>query len=318
MKVSVVIPNFNGEAYLDNCLNSLYKQEYREFEILVVDNGSKDRSLEVLEEHSSNIKIIELKENLGFSRACNEGSKAASGELVVLLNNDTLATPEWLGSLVSCIERDNKIFSCCSKMLRFNEKELIDDAGDEYNIFGWSYKRGDGNPKATHELKDRSVFSSCAGAAIYRKSILLELGGFDESFFAYLEDIDLSYRALIHGYKNIYCSKAEVYHVGSATSGSRYNQFKARLTAKNNFLVIYKNMPLLQLIFNLPFIALGFLIKYLFYDKKGLGKAYKEGIVLGFKGIKTSKKVAFRLKNIKNYLKIQLLLIKNVFVMVKG
>lgn len=314
MKVSIVIPNYNGEKFLDICLKSLYSQEYKDFEIIIVDNASTDNSIEYLQ-NLNNIKLIKLDKNYGFSKAVNEGIKAASGEFVVLLNNDTEATKSWLKNLVKCIEKDNKIFSCSSKMLRYHEKNLIDDAGDEYNILGWSYKRGDGKDKLSYGLKDKSIFSSCGGAAIYRKSTLKEIGLFDEDFFAYLEDIDISYRALIFGYKNLYCSTAEVYHIGSATSGSRYNDFKARLTARNNLFVIYKNMPLLQLIINFPFIVIGFLIKFIFYDQRGLGKEYSQGIFEGSASLKNINKVKFSFKNILNYIKIEIILIKNVFIM---
>ena len=200
-------------------------------------------------------------------------------------------------------------------MLRYHEKELIDDAGDEYNILGWSYKRGDGRNKDSYGLENRLVFSSCAGAAIYRKSILEKVGLFDEHFFAYLEDMDISYRARTLGYKNLYASKAEIYHLGSATSGSRYNGFKAGLTARNNIFLIYKNMPLLQLIINLPFLILGFLVKYLFYVRKGLGREYGRGLLRGIKELKNISKQPFSLSRLPYYLSIELMLIKNIFVM---
>ena len=174
-----------------------------------------------------------------------------------MLNNDTVAKENWLEELVKCIQKDKKVFSVCSKMIMYNETDIIDDAGDEYNLLGWTLKRGDGQPISSYN-KIEEVFSSCAGAAIYRRSILDEIGYFDEHFFAYMEDVDISYRAKIHGYKNIYCANAQIYHIGSATSGSKYNPFKVKLAARNNVYVPYKNMPILQILINLPFLALGF------------------------------------------------------------
>lgn len=310
MGVSVVIPNYNGEKYIKKCLDSLMVQSLKPDEIIVVDNNSTDGSLELLNnDFRDKICIIALEKNTGFSVAVNKGIKASKGEFVVLLNNDTELDKDWLKELHSVIQKDNKIFSCCSKMIRYDNRNIIDDAGDEYSILGWSFKRGDG--KSIKYYQDtEEVFSSCAGAAIYRKTILDEIGYFDEKFFAYLEDIDISYRARSFGYKNYYAHKAKVYHIGSATSGSRHNLFKVRLAARNNIFLIYKNMPIIQFIINLPFILLGILIKSIYFTLKGLGKSYILGIKDGILGIKNIDRVRIK-NNIKNYVKIELELLKN-------
>ncbi|WP_347707924.1 glycosyltransferase family 2 protein [Clostridium sp. C2-6-12] len=310
MKVSIIIPNYNGKCYLDICIESIYKQSFDDYEIIIVDNNSIDGSYEYIKNKYKDIKIIRLEKNYGFSKAVNEGIKASKSDYVVLLNNDTEVKEEWLLSLVSCIEKDTKIFSCCSKMIRYNEKDRIDDAGDEYTIFGWAYKCGDG-ASINKFTKDREVFSCCAGAAIYRRDIFNKIGYFDESFFAYMEDVDMSYRARIYGYKNVYAGRAQVYHIGSATSGSRYNIFKVRLAVRNNIYVILKNMPFLQIIVNIPFLVLGFFIKYLFFLKKGMGKEYSQGFIEGIKSKKKIEKVKYSNRNIINYIIIQLNLIVN-------
>jgi GT2 family glycosyltransferase len=308
--ISIVIPNYNGSKYIKDCINSIYKQTYKEYEIIVVDNDSKDDSVEIIEKSFKNIKLIKNINNLGFSAAVNQGIKASTGELVILLNNDTVVFEDWLQNLVKCINKDKRIFSVCSKMIRYNEKDKIDDAGDEYCILGWAYKRGDGQPIQKYS-KDEEVFSSCAGAGIYRKKVFDEIGYFDENFFAYMEDVDISYRAKIHGYKNIYCADAKVFHIGSATSGSKYNSFKIKLAARNNVYVVYKNMLLLQLIINFPFLFTGFLIKYLFFIKKGHKKEYEEGIKEAFSNIRKMKKVKFQFNNLKNYILIEFYMIIN-------
>lgn len=310
MGVSVVIPNYNGEKYIKKCLDSLMVQSLKPDEIIVVDNNSTDGSLELLNnDFRDKVCIIALEKNTGFSVAVNKGIKASKGEFVVLLNNDTELDKDWLKELHSVIQKDNKIFSCCSKMIRYDNRNIIDDAGDEYSILGWSFKRGDG--KSIKYYQDtEEVFSSCAGAAIYRKTILDEIGYFDEKFFAYLEDIDISYRARSFGYKNYYAHKAKVYHIGSATSGSRHNSFKVRLAARNNIFLIYKNMPIIQFIINLPFILLGILIKSIYFTLKGLGKSYILGLKDGIVGIKNIDRVRIK-NNIKNYVKIELELLKN-------
>lgn len=312
MKISIIIPNYNGINYIENCLHALERQTYKSFEIIVIDNASTDGSYEIINNYSCLTKVIQLDKNYGFSKAVNEGIKRADGDYIVLLNNDTEVDKDWLLELVKCIEDDDKIFSCSSMMIRADEREKIDDAGDEYNIFGWSHKRGEGTSIKKYNT-NRMVFSSCGGASIYRKKIFDEIGYFDENFFAYMEDVDLSYRARINGYKNVYCSKAIVYHIGSATSGSKYNSFKVKLSARNNIYTVYKNMPLIQLIINLPFLILGFLIKGVFFSIKGLGKEYFNGIIEGFKGLKNIKKTKFRLKNLMNYFIIEFEMIINTF-----
>ncbi len=148
-------------------------------------------------------------------------------------------------------------------MLQYNNKNLIDDAGDEYNLLAWSKKIGE-NQKSSNFNEVSQIFSSCAGAAMYKKSLLDEIGYFDSNFFAYTEDIDLSLRAHINGYKNFSCPYAIVYHIGSATSGSRYNEFKVKLSARNNIWVVYKNFPIPQKILNFIFLFLDFLLSIYF------------------------------------------------------
>lgn len=228
------------------------------------------------------------------------------------MNNDTVLESDFLEKIIEYMSLNKNIFAISSKMIQYNNPELIDDVGDEYTILGWTLRGGDGKDISQYNFK-REVFSACAGAALYRKEVFVEIGYFDESFFAYMEDVDISYRARIYGYKNIYCPDAKVYHIGSATSGSKYNSFKVKLAARNNIYVPYKNMPILQLIINLPFLILGFFIKYLFFMKKGYGKDYVEGLLEGVFKLKTLKKTPFRFKNLKNYIHIELLLIINIF-----
>lgn len=314
MFVSIIIPNYNGEKYIYKCLNSIYNQTFRNYEIIFVDNSSEDNSLKIVEKYNG-VKVIKLNKNYGFSYAVNEGIKNAQGNYVVLLNNDTEAKPIWLEKLVNSIEEDTNIFSCCSKMIRYYEKEKIDDAGDEYTLLGWAYKCGDGANIRKYS-KERKIFSSCAGAAIYRKEILDKIGYFDTSFFAYMEDVDISYRANVYGYKNIYCSDAEIYHIGSATSGSRHNAFKVKLAARNNVYVIIKNMPNFQILINSFFIALGFFVKYIFFLKKGLGKEFLEGTKEGLQNRKNIKRINYKDVNFFNYLKIECKLMINIFKLV--
>lgn len=312
--ISIVIPNYNGNKYLKECLESIFNQQYKDYELIIIDNASTDGSYEWLRAYRD-VLFVCLDKNYGFSRAVNEGIRRAKGEYVLLLNNDTKLCPNFLSEMEKAIKKDEKIFAVSSKMLRYQEPEKIDDAGDEYNLLGWAYKRGDGKVKSKYE-KETRIFSACGGAALYRKSVFEEIGYFDEQFFAYMEDVDISYRANIYGYHNVYAPKAEVLHIGSATSGSRHNEFKVRLVGRNNIYVAYKNMPLLQLIINSPFLLLGYLIKYLFFIKKGLGKTYRQSIGEGVTQIRKVRKVPFRMAHMRSYFYIEGLLIKNVFQMV--
>lgn len=316
MKLSIIIPNYNGKKYIKTCIDSLYNQTIKFYEIIIIDNNSQDGSYDYIEKEYPNVKPIKLEKNYGFSKAVNEGIKASKGEFVILLNNDTEVKGDWLEKLLNCIEKDEKIFSCCSKMIRYNEKEKIDDAGDEYTVLGWAHKCGDG-ANIDKYSKDRQIFSSCAGAAIYRKEVFNEIGYFDENFFAYLEDVDVSYRANIYGYKNIYCSGAKVYHIGSGTTGSRYNAFKVRLSVRNNIYLIYKNMPLIQLTINILFLLIGWFVKLLFFKKQGYGKEYIEGTLEALKTLNDIKRIKFKWKNTFNYINIEYKLIVNVFTILR-
>ena len=304
-KTTVVIPNYNGIKYIDGCLRSLYKGSVQP-EIILVDNGSTDGSLSLVKEKYPLVKVIEFAENTGFSKAVNAGIRMARTEYVLLLNNDTVSGQEMTACLEKAMDDDPGIFSAGAKMINLHDRNKLDGAGDFYCALGWAYARG--KPVDSYDKEDR-IFSACAGAAIYRRGLFDKIGYFDENHFAYLEDIDIGYRANIYGYPNKYAPEAQVFHAGSAVSGSRHNEFKVKLSARNSIYLIYKNMPLLQIIINFPLLLAGYLIKFLFFSLKGMGGAYGKGLLEGIKlsvsGEGRKNKVKFRMRNIKNYLWIQ-------------
>ncbi|PWB85183.1 poly-beta-1,6-N-acetyl-D-glucosamine synthase [Methanobrevibacter woesei] len=320
MKVSVVTPNYNGKDFLYAYFESLIKNSNEIGEVIIVDNGSRDGSQEFIRNYREKVDfpivLIENSQNLGFAEAVNQGISKARYDYIFSLNNDTVVEKSAILELLNLLNTEERIFSVSSKMVQFNNPELIDDAGDDYTLLAYTKKRGN-NQNLNKFIEVSEVFSSCAGAALYRKDLLEELGGFDSEFFAYMEDVDLGYRARINGYKNLFCPNAIVYHIGSATTGSQYNEFKVRLAARNNVLVVYKNLPTLQKIVNILFLFLGFLIKYLFFLKKGFGPIYLEGLKEGLKTRNKIKKVEFKSKNWKNYFKIEYELIKNTFKLLK-
>lgn len=304
MKVTVIIPNYNGKHFLKPCLDSLKTQTLQDFHTVVVDNASSDGSLAFLSENFPETEVLALDQNYGFSAAVNAGICHAKTPYVILLNNDTTVDPHFVESLLEAIEQSPDIFSVSSKMIQMYHPELIDSAGDLYTLVGWGICRGTGRPVSNYTKSDE-IFTACAGAAIYRKSVFRRIGYFDESHFAYLEDIDIGYRARIYGFKNMFCPEALVYHVGSGTSGSKYNCFKVKLSARNSVWLNYKNMPFLQLIINFLPLCAGYAVKYAFFCKKGFGKDYADGIREGLETIRSCKKVPFRMRHLSSYIKIE-------------
>ena len=313
MKVTIIIPNYNGLAFMEPCMKALDHQNFKDFSVLVVDNGSTDGSVEWLKEHG--IPAVFLKTNTGFSGAVNVGIKKAATPYVILLNNDTKADPDYVGELVRAMEASPKIFSVSSRMIQMYHPDLMDDAGDMYSVLGWAYQRGVGQPLERYD-KPFKIFSACAGAAIYRRQVFEEIGYFDEMHFAYLEDIDVGYRAKLYGYDNVYCPTARIFHVGSGTSGSKYNSFKVKLAARNNVYLNYKNMPAGQLLLNALPIGVGIALKYQFFKKRGFAEDYLEGLKEGIRTAKTCRKVPFSRKRLGRYAAIELELIAGTFLYV--
>lgn len=317
-KVTVVIPNYNGIRYIRPCMDALraQREEGLDFDILVVDNASGDGSLDILRSDYREARVIALPENTGFCHAVNLGIQESNTPYVILLNNDTVVKPGFIKNLTEAIERSDRIFSVSPRMLSMQDENIIDDAGDRYNVLGWAYARGKDRPAGGYE-KRVCVFAACGGASIYRRDLLLgEVGLFDESHFAYLEDLDVGYRANICGYRNVYEPGAQVIHAGSASSGSRYNTFKTKLSAANSAYVAGKNMPLLQLIWNFPFLFLGFLLKACFFSRRKMGMLYVKSFFGGIRRCFSPEgkrhKVRFHIRNLGNYLRIQGILYADV------
>jgi len=240
--ISVIIPNLNGKKYLAICLDSLCRQTYKDFEMILVDNGSTDDSVNFVEKNYPGVKIIRLTENKGFSAAVNIGIKTARGELIALLNNDAKTTPTWLEKLSGPLFEVNDIGFCASKILKWDNPGYIDSTGIKVTLCGAIENRGAGQRDGEVFNKEIEVFGACAAAALYRRSMLEETGLFDEDFFAYFEDVDLSFRAQLMGYKCLYLPDAVVYHVGGGTAKERKSLF-LRYAYRNWIGVIIKNFP---------------------------------------------------------------------------
>ena len=305
-RAAVIIPNLNGIAYIRGCLDSLAEQSCRDFETVVIDNGSEDGSAQVIEEEYPWVKLKKLSRNTGFCHAVNLGIRMSDAPVVILLNNDTVCRPDFVRELLSGIERHPKAFSCCSSMRRLDKPDLLDDAGDYYCVLGWAFAAGK-DREASLYAKERKVFASCGGASAYRRDYLEKTGLFDEKHFAYLEDIDIGYRARILGYENWYIPSAQVLHAGSASSGSRYNRFKVLHTSRNSIYLIYK------ILLNFPFLLAGWLIKAVFFARRGYLREYMRGSAAGLSYCRREKKVKFERRNLIHYGTIQAELWLNLF-----
>ncbi len=310
-KTTVVIPNYNGIGYLEACIRSVLESTVK-CDILVVDNGSSDGSREMVKKEFPEVTLIEFSKNTGFCHAVNAGITESKTEYVMLLNNDTTISPDAIELLEKQMDSHKKIFSVQAKMVQMSNPELIDSAGDFYCALGWAYSYGKDKPSKDY-FGVKSIFSACGGAALYRKKVFDEIGLFDENHFCYLEDVDIGYRARIFGYLNYVCLDSLVYHAGSGASGSRYNEFKVTYSSRNSVYLIYKNIPIIQFIFNLPLILIGFVIKTIFFYNKKLGKTYVKGL---FEGMKLSfseegrkHKVKYSNSHLSTYIAIEVMLI---------
>ena len=316
MKASVIIPNLNGAGWLRDSIESIWEQSEPDFELIVVDNGSTDESLAIARSYCGRARytLIENSENTGFSHAVNQGIAIAKGEYVALFNNDAFAEPQWLAELLRTAEADKRIFAVSSLMLRYYEPELADDAGDYVTLLGFACKRGDGL-KASRYQRPCRIFSACGGAALYRRAILDKIGVFDELFFAYYEDVDLSWRANNAGYKCVLCPAARCYHIcGASTGAVRYNAFKSRQSGRNSILLPLKNQPALMLLVNaLPLLA-GYLLKCYKFHRQGFGEAWDAGMREAFAILREGRlgKRPFRLRDLPHYLLMEVWMIWNM------
>ena len=250
--VSIVIPNWNGKHFLKDCLDSLVTQSYKNLEIIVVDNGSKDGSIEFLAENYPQVRVPRFEKNTGFSVAVNRGIRESFGEYIALINNDTVVDSLWVEELVKALDTHPEIGSVGCKMLAYDDRTLLDGVGD-------GYRRGGLPGRIGHREKDTGLFDNeryilgaCGGAAVYRRSMFVDIGLFDEDYFAYLEDVDMGLRAQSAGYKCLYIPTAKIYHLGCGTTGSGYSALVVRLSSQNNFNTLIKNIPRPLLIKFLP------------------------------------------------------------------
>lgn len=277
-KIEIVIPNWNGTDYLAGCLRSLKEQSCQAFRVTVIDNGSSEDTAGFLRDYYPWVRLIAFDRNRGFSAAVNVGIENSRADWILLLNNDIEVENDCIEVLTGAIGKhpDYDFFSL--KMMSYHQRQVFDGAGDAALRGGVGYKVGSMEKDRGQYSADRDVFGACAGAALYSRRFFQKVGLFDEDFFAYLEDVDLNMRAARAGLKCRYLAEAVVYHIGSASSGSKINPFTVRLSTRNNINVLIKNYPLILLLRFLPAILVYQFMWLCFVLKKRQFFAYLKGV----------------------------------------
>ena len=260
VNTSVIILNWNGKKFLDECLSSLKRQTYSDFETIVVDNGSMDGSVQYIKDTFQDfVRLIENEKNHGFAMGNNIGISRAEGKYIVLLNNDTRVDPDFLKSLVSTARKYPDVGMCASKVYLDQGEKIIDTAG--HLIYKDGLNRGRGRLETDRGQYDKleEVLFPSGCAALYKKEMLEEIGLLDEDFFAYGDDTDIGLKARLAGWRCLYVPEAVVYHKYSGST-SAYSPFKAFLVERNRIWIAIKYFPLSMLLLN-PYYAF---IRYVF------------------------------------------------------
>ncbi len=239
---SIIIPNYNGSRFMPTCLDALRTQTHpaERTEIIMVDDASTDTSVAFVAEHYPEVKIVRLEHNGGLAIGCNAGARAAGGDLLVMLNNDTEVEPGWLTALVGAAEAHPAAAAIASKMLLFDRRDTLHNAGDVMGADGIPRNRGVWQVDRGQFDRDLTVFGGCGGGVAYRRAAWEQAGGFDERLFMYLEDVDLAWRLRLLGWEAVYAPEARLYHQLSATGGGVLASY---YVGRNTIWVIAKDMP---------------------------------------------------------------------------
>lgn len=272
-ETSVIVLNWNGKHFLETCLAALRRQTFRDFETVLVDNGSEDGSAEYVRTQFPEVRLIALNRNLGFAGGNIAGYEQARGELIVLLNNDTEADPRWLEEMHKASLDFPASGSFASKMLYFDERNRIDNCGFGLTAAGLSVDLGRGELDGPAWAQARQVFGGCAGAVAYRRSMLQDIGFLDPDFFMTYEDVDLSFRAQLRGYQCSFVPGAIVYHRYRATM-TKYPARQTFFSQRNIEFVYLKNMPFLLMLRSIP--------QRLAYELGGAAYFFKLGVGSAF------------------------------------
>jgi GT2 family glycosyltransferase len=247
--LSVIIPNFNGGRFLPTLLSALQRQTFRDFEIILADDASTDNSVAFVEQNYPTVRLIVNRHNKGFAKTCNLAVDAAHGRIIVLLNNDTEPEPDWLAELANAVCANPQAAAFASKLLLFDERTRLHTTGDLLGTDGIPRNRGVWEEDRGQHDHMTEIFSASGGASAFRQEVWQALGGFDEDFWMYLEDVDFGFRAQLMGWQAVYVPTARVYHHLSATGGGALASY---YVGRNTIWTVAKNMPARLLVRNLP------------------------------------------------------------------
>ncbi len=281
--ISVVIVNYNGASFLERCLISLGAQTYTAFEIVFVDNASTDNSVALVARNFPHVRMVLSKTNVGFAAGNNLGIRAAQGNLIATLNTDTEVEKNYLEDLCAPM-REPQVGACAPLMLEMERRDVVDAAGILVDAFGYAWNVGVGQT-ADNFAAMREIYGACAGAALYRKKMLDEIGLFDDDYFGFYEDADLAWRAHNAGWKTIFVPTARVYHTHGASFG-RISPRKTYLLARNRWWTTFKNFPAPQSFFALPILFLLDGISLLQAATRGHFREAWQGRVDAWRGLK--------------------------------
>jgi GT2 family glycosyltransferase len=289
--VSILIVCWNSSKCLPRCLASLSLQTFQGFEVIIVDNGSVDKGTDGLEKSypGLRLRVERLPTNLGFASANNLAARIAQGRWLVMLNADAFPEPDWLAELIAATEVHPEFSSFSSRQLQASNPSILDGAGDAYHVSGMAWRLGMGYSADLNGLQESEIFSPCAAAAMYLRDAFLDVGGFDEDFFSYFEDVDLGFRLQLRGYRCMYLPKAVVHHVGSATLG-QHSDFAFYHSHRNLVWTYVKNMPSGIFWVYLLEHLLANLIYVLYYALRGRGKVLIKAKYDAIKGLPAASK----------------------------
>ena len=254
--------SYDGRHLLEVILPSLARQRFRDFEVVVVDNGSRDDTVVWLDRHWPDVQIVSLPDNVGVTAALNVCARAGRGALLGLFNNDLELEPDCLGELVAALREHPQAGWAGAKLRDFEQRDVLDGSGDVFTWAATGGRRGHGERDAGQYDEPRAIFGACGGAAVYRRATLEQVGEFDEDFFAFYEDVDWNLRAQLAGFSCRYVPSAVVYHMGSATIGRGLSDFTRYHLWRNALWIIAKDLPATALVRHAPQLLLGQLVNF--------------------------------------------------------
>jgi GT2 family glycosyltransferase len=269
--ISIIVLNWNGKRFLPRCLEAIASQTFQDFEVLLLDNASTDGSAEGTETRWPGYRVVRFEQNLGFSAANNRGAEQAQGEWLAFLNNDAFAEPNWLAAMVRAIQANPQYAFFSSLLTYADQPGWVQSSGDILNFSGFAWPRDNHLPLTEAHQEPGEVFSPCAAAAVYRRDVFIQAGGFDEAFFSHLEDVDLGFRLRLAGYRCLFVPGAVVHHIGSASYGPETDQTVYQVQ-RNVVWAFLTDMPGMLLWKYLPLHILANLVFLVYYSLRGQAK----------------------------------------------